>query len=368
MRTIFPARLPAAAAFLLAAAALAQPAPAQESAPLAHSLPVRPAAAGVPADFTLEIPLPENRALPSWLGHPEVLAREAVSTLAIPVSPLAGPVPDLALTVVFLDLEGSFLRVIWDSPGGQATLSHNLGEGVGTLHQRTLIMSGERLRAGGELLISAPGGSVPVNAVRFEWLERRQVLATSETPAVALLDGARQLSPVSVSGLPEPPDGDVWAGWILSAPLIERIEPVEGGVAFAAQLEAVPAQALLTGKLAGIRPGTEARIFVNGSDAGPVPLQLPPLTDPGYGRDSSGQWYFAGWREFAAALPEKLLRAGENTFMIHWPETAQGAEPVSAGALALQLRFEPQDDNTAQDANNAAGARDSEAAEPPPAF
>lgn len=300
---------------------------------------------GAPVDFTLNLPLPVNRALPAWLGTPEILQQQTLNTLVIPLSPMAMAPPDLAITVVFLDLEGSFLRIIWDSPHDQKTLTQNLGEGVGTIHQRTLIISGDSLRSGGELRISAPGELVPVNAVRFAWLEKRQVLATRRSAEVQLLDGVDVFGPSDLSGLPRPKNEDTWEGWLLSAPLIEKIEPIEGGVAFLAQLEALPDQVLLTGKLAGIRPETEVRILVNGKDAGPISLPLPPLSDPGYGKDSSGGWYFAGWRHFSVSLPVTSLRVGENSFLLHWPQTAQGMEPVSAGDITLNLRYEPSDFN-----------------------
>lgn len=304
----------------------------------------RAGARPLPADFTLEIPMAANRALPAWLGQPELRREESLSSLAVSLAPLGGRAADLAVTVVFLDLETAFLRVIWDGPGGAVTLARNLGEGTGTMHQRTLIIPGPLLEEGGALLISAPGEAAPVKAVRFAWLQRREVSATSGTPETALLDGGRLVSAAEVSGLPVPPEEDEWKGWILTAPLIERMEALEDGVAFAAELARVPEQALLRGRLAGVRPGTEVRVSLNGKDAGPLPLSLPPLDDPGYGKDSAGRWYFAGWRDFAAALPVELLRPGENTVQLWWPRTAQGTEPVSAGSLALELRYEPAPD------------------------
>lgn len=297
-----------------------------------------------PADFTLEIPPAANRALPSWLGHPEIRREESLCTLSVSLASPGRRAPDLAVTVVFLDLESAFLRVIWDSPNGAVTLSRNLGEGTGTMHQRTVIIPGPLLENGGALLISAPGEAVPVKAARFAWLGRREVRATSATPEPAFADGGRLVSAAEASGEPVPPAEDEWRGWILTAPLIQRVEPLEDGVAFAAELARAPEQALLRGRIAGVRPGTEVRIFLNGKDAGPLPLALPALDDPGYGRDSAGRWYFAGWREFAAALPSELLRPGENTVQLWWPRSAQGTEPVSAGSLSLELRYEPAPD------------------------
>ncbi len=301
-------------------------------------------------DYTLYLPLPENRALPVWMAEPIITGSETVSGVEIPITPPRGG-GHLAATFFFMDTGSGFLRVLWKGIDSEATVAPNLLEGLGTLHQRTVLIDAALLASPGRLIVQSSHAETDVSAIRFEWVDEQVVRMTRASERPALLRDDQQLSETEVRGLPDPPASDRWEDWIVTAPLTEKVEAIEGGAVFLCELSAQPAQVRLAVKIAGLRPDTSLAVVINGGDPVPVSVQLPDLADLGHARDEDGRWFYAGWREATALLPTTRFPAGENFLRFVWAADAQGTEPVSVKDFRLQLRYIPPEEPAADPAS-----------------
>jgi hypothetical protein len=65
--------------------------------------------------------------------------------------------------------------------------------------------------------------------------------------------------------------------------------------------------------VAGLAPGKEPNIFVNGNALESLSVEVPGLGDPGYRKGGEGyEVCYGGWRKLVAYVPTGVLRMGEN--------------------------------------------------------
>jgi hypothetical protein len=74
-----------------------------------------------------------------------------------------------------------------------------------------------------------------------------------------------------------------------------------------------PGYARLEAQVAGLAPGKEPGIFVNGKALESLSVEVPGLGDPGYRKEGeSYEVRYGGWRKLVAYVPTGVLRMGEN--------------------------------------------------------
>ena len=106
-------------------------------------------ASDLPAPVTLDLPIPANQALPTWLGQPETPAT-TFATLDLPIlTPTT--TASLLVTVYFQEKQGGFMRISWQGTQGAQVLSDNFYEDIGMANQRSLLISPATLIGDGTL-------------------------------------------------------------------------------------------------------------------------------------------------------------------------------------------------------------------------
>jgi len=84
-------------------------------------------------------------------------------------------------------------------------------------------------------------------------------------------------------------------------------------VRFVSSIAGQPGYARLEAQLAGLAPGKEPGIFVNGKALESLSVEVPGLGDPGYRKEGEGyEVRYGGWRKLVAYVPPGVFRMGEN--------------------------------------------------------
>ncbi len=293
--------------------------------------------------FTLYWPTDAGREMPSWLGAPEI-TESSLGTLGIPIQPESDAA--LAVTVYFVEPADGFLRVLWVTPEQETMVSANLCEGVGGAHQRTVYLSQALLKSAGSLVLQASADAVPVFAVRFEWMKSQTLLVAEggDEPSVSL-SGGRLFDNREIAGTAYLPPSGGWNEDVVTTALSDRVESIVEGAEFIVALDAVPDQARLEMRIAGADLQQPVLVWVNGTYAGYLQIEVPDLSDEGYYLDGSGSDRFAGWRKAGVFLVRGLWRIGDNSVQLGHL-VAPAAAP-SAKDMLLQLRYSGANDATA---------------------
>jgi hypothetical protein len=250
--------------------------------------------------------------------------------------PPADP-PAIAVTVFFSEAQGSALRAKWTTAKRSVILSNNLFEGIGMENRRSLLIPASLLDAPGTLTFEDPSGHVDLRRVVFEWTSSQRVWIAPGAEDSALITGdLKVLDFDSATGAAFRAPEDRWSRGVLRAALYDQPVRIEPRTAFEFQIDTVPSRLRLEALLAGLPPEAVTRVFINGTYAGVLHVEVPPLADPGYGNGR-----FVGWRKAAALLPPALLAKGPNRIWFEW-DAASPPAFIGVREISLELDYPSQ--------------------------
>jgi hypothetical protein len=251
----------------------------------------------------------------------------------------------LAVTLFYREQEGGFLRVLWGQEGQETALTMNLYEGIGMENRRTLLLDLPRAASSSQLTLQSFDPSTAISKAYFQWIEPTTVYQPSrENPIVLIDEYGENFLKEEAAGWPEPLPQDAWIDGVTIAPLIQRPERIEDGVAFIFELVELPELARIEVELSGLPPEWPCELWVNGLPAALLNVEVPSLTDPGYRKDAASElWMWTGWRKGSALIPVELLQAGENEVILDVSTSNLVHQlPVAVKNLNLELLYEDQ--------------------------
>lgn len=283
--------------------------------------------------------LDPHASLPAWFGPVSTQTGWKTCSWRAPLRPPAGE-SRLALTFVFHETPGGFARVIWQEPGKSLTVCGNLYEQAADLHQRTLLLDRATIAGPGQIIVESTGTEPVLERVELSWVEPLVLAAGWAAwpgyylspsgkifPAEDLQDGGRRL--------PSDQDKGVVLDAVLDAgPL--KIEP-QSPVRFVTPIAGQPFYGRLEAEVAGLAPGQEPWVWVNGRALAGVAVESPGLDDPGYRLVMANRSIqYGGWRKIWAFVPPGTLQAGENQVDV---QLAGAPEGITMRSLRLQVVF-----------------------------
>lgn len=235
--------------------------------------------------------------------------------------------PALAITVLFSEAKGSALRASWTTARGVATtLANNMFEGIGMDNRRTLLIPSSLLDAPGALTFEDPKGDVHLICAIFEWVPTRRLWVAPGAEDAAFVTSERNVLDIqSVTGGPAATPPDQWSGQILRGALYDQPVQLPPQTAFEFELEKTPDRLRLETLVAGLPPDGVVRVYLNGSYAGPLQVEIPTLADPGFKGAN-----FIGWRKATALPAAHLLAPGINRIWFDW-DTSSTPKPAFLG-------------------------------------
>lgn len=284
-----------------------------------------------------------HEAQPAWFGPVERQSGWKTFSWRASLRPPPGE-SRLALTLVFRETAGGFARVIWQEPGKSITVCGNLYEHAANLHQRTLLLDRGTLGGPGQFIVESTGTEPVLERAELHWVEPLILAAgwaASSTyylspagkifPSAELLDGGRRAP------------SDEKRGCVMDAVLDAgpvKVEP-QGPVRFLAPIAGPPVYGRFEAEAAGLAPGEEPWVWVNGMALAAVAVEAPGLEDPGYRAESEGgKIQYGGWRKVSAFIPAGYLKRGENQLDVQLVNSSAG---ITFRDLRLQVVFgEPQ--------------------------
>lgn len=244
--------------------------------------------------------------------------------------------PALAITVLFSETKGTALRASWTTAKGVTTiLSNDLFEGIGIYNRRTILIPASLLDAPGALTFEDPGGDVRLMGAIFEWVPLRRLWVAPGAEDAAFVTGELDVLDIqSVIGGPPASTPDKWSGQILRGQLYDQPVQLAPETAFEFEIEKAPFRLRLEALVAGLPPDAVARIYLNGSYAGPLQIDIPTLSDPGYRHGT-----FVGWRKATGLPAPHLLMPGINRIWFDW-DTGGSTKPGVIGIKNPTLEFD----------------------------
>lgn len=277
---------------------------------------------------------------PAWFGPVQTAAAAKMTVWRAAVRPPPGQ-SHLAVTLLFEESQGGFARLIWQGPGRAVTICGNLYEGAAPLHARTLLLDRETLAGSGQLIVEATGNRLPLLRAELSWVEPLVLAASGWTPPGLFLAPSGRVFPADElqgSGRRAPQDerkGSIVDAVLDAGPV--QVRP-QTPVRFLAPISTSPAHARLEAQVAGLAPGEEPVLWINGQPIGTVAVALPGLEDGGY-RWLPGEknLFYGGWRTVTAHIPPGWLRAGEN--QVDW-QCPAGSTGMTLRHLRLQLSYD----------------------------
>jgi hypothetical protein len=280
---------------------------------------------------------------PAWFGPVHSAAGAGMTVWRASIRPPPGQ-SRLAVTLVFDETQGGFARLIWQGPARALTVCGNLYEGAAPLHARTLLLDRETLAGPGQLVVEATGTRPVLIRAELSWVEPLVLAASGWTPPGLYLSPSGRVIPVDeLHGQGPRAPVDEQRGRIIDAVLDTgpvKIRP-DAPVRFVAPISTAPSYARIEARIAGLGPGEEPTLWVNGRPAAAVAVDLPSLDDAGYRwlPGSAGPVY-GGWRKVTVHVPPGWLAPGENHLDWQCP-------PGSAGMTIRHLRLQVSYDRAA---------------------
>ena len=278
---------------------------------------------------------------PSWFGPVQTAAGANMTVWRAPIRPPPGQ-SRLAVTLVFDEGQGGFARLIWQGPGRSVTVCSNLYEGAAPLHARTLLLDRETLGGPGLLIFEATGTRPVLVRAELSWVEPLVLAASGWAPPGLYLAPSGKIFPADElhgQGKRAPldePRGKIMDAVLDAGPV--KVSP-SAPVRFVVPMTATPSHARVEAQVAGLGPGEEPLLWVNGRPLPAVAVALPALDDPGYRWLSGGAGLaYGGWRTLTAMVPPGWLFAGENH--LDW-QCVQGSADMTLRHLRLQASYDP---------------------------
>jgi hypothetical protein len=288
--------------------------------------------------FTLDLTTTSRPQFPIWMPERPLAAPKPQAELSFAVVP--GPDDDdLALTVVFQEEVGGFLSVYWeDSSGKRDLLAPNLFENIGLANQRTLLINRPTMGGPGKVILKSSQEVLNVLRVRLDWARPGVVRLVDNIPNGALVTtGGKMYAPEEVDGSTLTPIADSWEGKILTTSVTDQAERIEKGIDYSVAIPDKVGRARIELLVNGLQLDRSLILWLNGRACGPIALEIPDLTDPGYDKASGGTAHFIGWRKGVFLLRGEQLIVGENHFQFQTPLGAQ----VAVRDFLLQVEYAP---------------------------
>ncbi|HEV3210143.1 MAG TPA: hypothetical protein VGY91_07745 [Chthoniobacterales bacterium] len=288
--------------------------------------------------FTLDLTTTSRPQFPIWMPERPLAAPKHQAELSFAVVP--GPDDDdLALTVVFQEEVGGFLSVYWeDSSGNRALLAPNLFENIGLPNQRTLLIKRPTMGGPGKVILKSSQEVLNVLRVRLDWARPGVARLVDNVPNGALVTtGGKMYAPEEVDGSTLTPIADSWEGKILTTSLTDKAERIENGIDYSVAIPDKVQRARIELLVNGLQLDQFIILWLNGQACGPIALEIPDLTDPGYDKVSSGIAHFIGWRKGMFLLQGEQLIVGENHFQFQTPPNSQ----IAIRDFLLQVEYAP---------------------------
>lgn len=270
--------------------------------------------------FTFDLMTPGHLIFPSWMPERPLALPKEHAELSFPVIPISDD-DDLALTVVFNDQIGSYLSIYWvDEDGQRRLLSANLLEGIGLPNQRTLLINRPMMGGPGKIVLQSSESVLNVIRIRLDWARPGVVRLVDSVPNGALVTtGGKMFAPEEVDGTPLTPIADSWEGRILTTSITEHAERIDNGVDFQVTVPTKVSRARVEVMINGLPVNESLTLWLNRQLAGTLAVEVPDLTDPGFGRANRQGASFIGWRKGVLYLTGDRLPVGENHFQFQGP-------------------------------------------------
>ena len=277
---------------------------------------------------------------PSWFGPVQTAAGANMTVWRAPIRPPPGQ-SRLAVTLVFEETQGGFARLIWQGPGRAVTVCGNLYENAAPLHARTLLLDRETLAGPGQLVLEATGTRPVLVRAELSWVEPLVLAASGWTPPGLYLSPAGRVIPGDeLHGQGPRAPLDEQRGRIIDAVLDAgpvKIRP-DAPVRFVAPVSTAPSHARIEARIAGLGPGEEPILWVNGRPVVALAVDLPALDDAGYRWLPGGSGLgYGGWRKVTAHVPPGWLAPGENH--LDW-QCPAGSAGMTIRHLRLQVSYD----------------------------
>jgi hypothetical protein len=273
------------------------------------------------ADSFLFDPMTNGRVqLPSWISSRPVAIASNHSELSFDIVPVPED-DDLAVTTVFAEQIGAYLSVYWQPDGGSRQLiCANLFENIDLPNQRTLLINRPTMGGPGKLILQSSSSVLNILRVRLDWVRPGAVRLSDSVPNGALITtGGKLYSPEEVDGSPLTAIADTWEGKVLTTSITDNAERIEQGVAYPVSIPGAVKRARLEVLVNGLPLNGTVDLWVNGQLAGKLAMEVPDLTDPGFGQDSASGDQFSGWRKGVLFIPADQLKKGDNIFEFQGP-------------------------------------------------
>jgi hypothetical protein len=270
--------------------------------------------------LTFDLMTPGHVVFPSWMPERPLASPKEHAELSFPVIP--GPDDDdLVLTVVFNDQIGSYLSVYWvDEEGQRRLLCANLFESIGLPNQRTLLVNRPMMGGPGKIVLQSSESVLNVIRVRLDWARPGVVRLVDGEPNGALVTtGGKMFAPEEVDGTTLTPIADSWEGRILTTSITEHPERIENGVDFQVTVPTKVSRARVEVMINGLPMNESLTLWLNRQAVGTLAVEVPDLTDPGFGGSDRQGPSFIGWRKGVLYLTGDKLPAGENHFQFQGP-------------------------------------------------
>jgi len=276
--------------------------------------------------FTLDLTTTSRPQFPVWMPERPLAAPKPQAELSFAVVP-GSEDDDLALTVVFQEEVGGFLSVYWeDSSGNRQLLAPNLFEHIGLPNQRTLLIKRPTMGGPGKIILKSSQQVLNVLRVRLDWARPGVVRLVDNIPNGALIaTGGKMYAPEEVDGTTLTPIADSWEAKILTTSVTDQAERIENGIDYSIAIPDKVERARIELLVNGLQLDQTLILWLNGRACGPIALEIPDLTDPGYDKASSGIAHFIGWRKGTFLLQGEQLIVGDNHFQFQTPPNSQVA-------------------------------------------
>src|SRR5215471_1460677 len=288
--------------------------------------------------LTLDLTTTSRPQFPIWMPERPLAAPKPQAELSFTI--VSGPDDDdLALTVVFQEETGAFLSVYWEDPSGRRELlAPNLFENIGLPNQRTLLISRPVMGGPGKVILKSSQDVLNVLRVRLDWARPGVVRLVDNVPNGALVaTGGKIYAPEEVDGTTLTPIADSWEGKILTTSVTDQAERIENGIDYSVAIPDKVERARIELLINGLQLDQSMILWLNGRACGPIALEIPDLTDPGYDKASGGVAHFIGWRKGVFLLQGEQLIVGDNHFQFQIPPGSQ----IAMRDFLLQVEYAP---------------------------
>jgi hypothetical protein len=280
--------------------------------------------------------------LPAWFGPVASFATARSNLWRADLRPPPGSAC-LAATLVFDEKTHGVARLTWHGRRRAVVLCTDIFEGAAPFHQRTFLIDRETLGGPGQLVLESSGEKPVLVRAEFSWVEPLVLEAAGWTSPGLFLSSSGKIFPAE--GDKSQPNGSP-SDFVGERVVDALVDP--GDVAFMPNtpvrflfsMAQAPSHGRVEARVAGLRPGEQPEIWVNGGRLSGVALEVPDLEDPGYHQMATSRGpalVYGGWRTVTASVPLGWLRRGEN--QIEWMAPPQAAA-MSLRNVRLQARYD----------------------------